>query len=186
LAQSHPDFLSNCLFPGHPTVFDRGVPPVDNGYPAFFSMPTLQLHLPDTGIVTHELSGKDVVTVGWAKDNTIQITDPSISRHHAQLIREGNSYRLKDLGSTNKSWINGSAVNEALIRDADNLRFGAVECVFRIRDTEEKPTLAAGAATVWKLIVNLPGSPAVTHRLEGDKIAIGWKPDNEIQIADPS
>src|SRR5437762_3191859 len=101
-------------------------------------MATLQIHLPDSGAVTHELNGAGVISVGWAPDNTIQIKDVSISGHHAQLVHENNRYCIKDLGSTNKCWLNGVAVAEAELHDADNIRFGNVECVFRVSDAGGK------------------------------------------------
>src|ERR1043166_3748954 len=49
--------------------------------------------------VIHELMD-EAITIGRGPDNTIVVTDPSISTHHAQLLLEGDTYRLKDLDST--------------------------------------------------------------------------------------
>jgi FOG: FHA domain len=61
--------------------------------------------------VTHELVD-EAITIGRGPDNTIVVNDPSISTHHAQLLLEGDTYRLKDLDSTNGTRVNGKPVTE--------------------------------------------------------------------------
>ncbi len=76
--------------------------------------------------VTHELID-EAITIGRGPDNTIVVNDPSISTHHAQLLLEGDTYRLKDLESTNGTRVNGKPVTEAVLRFDDRIRFGAAE-----------------------------------------------------------
>jgi FHA domain len=76
--------------------------------------------------ITHELID-EAVTIGRGPDNTIVVNDPSISTHHAQLLLEGDTYRLKDLDSTNGTRVNGKPVTEAVLRFDDRIRFGAAE-----------------------------------------------------------
>jgi pSer/pThr/pTyr-binding forkhead associated (FHA) protein len=76
--------------------------------------------------VTHELLD-EAITIGRAPDNTIVVNDPSISTHHAQLLLEGETYRLKDLDSTNGTRVNGKPVTETVLRFDDRIRFGAAE-----------------------------------------------------------
>ena len=78
------------------------------------------------GGLVHELTD-NMVTVGRAPDNTIVLYDPSVSGHHAQLERSGDSYRLKDLDSTNGTRVNGIPTTETLLRFDDRIRFGALE-----------------------------------------------------------
>jgi tetratricopeptide (TPR) repeat protein len=63
-------------------------------------------------------------TVGRTKENSLAIPDPAISRHHAEFIRLGNDILLRDLGSTNGSYINGSRIAEQLLGHGDVVRFG--------------------------------------------------------------
>ena len=88
-------------------------------------------------IVTPESGGKTVyemtdelITLGRAPDNIIQIEDQSVSGHHAQLFSSGEVYRLKDLNSTNGTRVNGQAITEVTLRIGDRLRFGKVEARF--------------------------------------------------------
>ena len=76
--------------------------------------------------VAHELMD-EAITIGRGPDNTIVVNDPSISTHHAQLLLEGDTYRLKDLDSTNGTRVNGKPVTEAVLRFDDRIRFGAAE-----------------------------------------------------------
>jgi FHA domain len=75
---------------------------------------------------TYELVD-DLVTVGRSPDNTIVINNPSVSARHAQLQLAGETYRLKDLGSTNGTHVNGKPVTETLLSFDDRIRFGAAE-----------------------------------------------------------
>src|SRR5437870_6039439 len=92
-------------------------------------MPRLIVRSAETGAVIHELTD-DVVTVGRASDNTIQIDDPSVSGRHAQLQRIGEIYRLKDLDSSNGTRVNGDKIKEIALAVGDRLRFGQVEAYF--------------------------------------------------------
>jgi hypothetical protein len=53
--------------------------------------------------------------------------ESSISRRHAELIRQGSVVTLRDLGSTNGSYVNGQAVQgDQQLRPGDQVQFGAI------------------------------------------------------------
>src|SRR6478752_3211222 len=56
-----------------------------------------------------------------------ELVDEAITTHHAQLLLEGDTYRLKDLDSTNGTRVNSKPVTEAVLRFDDRIRFGAAE-----------------------------------------------------------
>jgi hypothetical protein len=58
---------------------------------------------------------KDVLTLGREAGNDLVVEDPQISRRHARLTRQGNSYLLEDLGSTNGTFVNGSRVTTPVL-----------------------------------------------------------------------
>jgi pSer/pThr/pTyr-binding forkhead associated (FHA) protein len=66
-------------------------------------------------------------TVGRVEDNTFQIADPSVSSHHAEIILRGTDIVIKDLNSTNGSFINGEKISETVLKPGQTLRFGQVE-----------------------------------------------------------
>ncbi|AFU97448.1 FHA domain-containing protein [Simiduia agarivorans] len=61
--------------------------------------------------------------VGRANDCDIVLAAAHLSRRHAQLtVKDGLLY-VKDLGSANGTFVNGSQVNEARVKRGDELRF---------------------------------------------------------------
>jgi pSer/pThr/pTyr-binding forkhead associated (FHA) protein len=92
-------------------------------------MPKLIVTTEAQGKVAYEFS-EDVITIGRAPDSMIVLDDPSVSGHHAQLELAGDTYRLKDLESTNGTRVNGIPITETALRFDDRIRFGGVESRF--------------------------------------------------------
>jgi pSer/pThr/pTyr-binding forkhead associated (FHA) protein len=93
-------------------------------------MARLVVNREEADLVTHELT-RDIVTVGSAPLNHIIIDDPAVSAQHAILARVADSYRLKDLHSTNGTQVNGISITDAELKDGDEIQFGSVVAVFR-------------------------------------------------------
>jgi pSer/pThr/pTyr-binding forkhead associated (FHA) protein len=91
-------------------------------------------------LVMHELVS-EVIMIGRAPLNHINIDNPAVSAQHAILARVGDSYRLKDLHSTNGTQINGVPVTDAELKDGDKIRFGSVVAVFV--ECRRKPCLTS-------------------------------------------
>jgi len=87
---------------------------------------------------TYELAD-DLVTIGRSPDNTIVINNPSVSSRHAQLQSAGETYQLKDLGSTNGTHVNGKPVTETLLSFDDRVRFGATEARYESDASGSRP-----------------------------------------------
>ena len=92
-------------------------------------MPKLIITTQSQGKIGYEFT-EDVITIGRAPDNMIVIDDGSVSSRHAQMERTGDTYTLKDLGSTNGTRVNGIPVKEQALRFDDRVRFGGVESRF--------------------------------------------------------
>ena len=70
-------------------------------------------------------------TIGRTDDNFILLSDPSISREHALIRRDGEDYTLLDLGSSNGTRLNGNEVLDPKpVNPGDVVEFGNVEFVF--------------------------------------------------------
>jgi hypothetical protein len=70
--------------------------------------------------------GDDPVVIGRLPECDIAVTDPNVSRKHAEIRRHGNDYVVVDLGSTNGTKVNGSWVSgERRLRDGDEISVGA-------------------------------------------------------------
>jgi hypothetical protein len=70
------------------------------------------------------------ITVGRLPANTIQIVDRVVSSTHAELMLEGDHYHLRDLNSTNGTFVNGQFVTDYHLRETCTIAFGTVECDF--------------------------------------------------------
>ena len=75
---------------------------------------------------SHELKAEKT-TVGRIEDNTFQIPDPSVSSHHCEVVLKGNDVVIRDLNSTNGTFINGQQITEATLKPSQILRLGQVE-----------------------------------------------------------
>ena len=83
-------------------------------------------------------------TVGRVEDNTFHIADASVSSHHAEIILRGSDIVIRDIGSTNGTFINNEKITEAVLKPGQTLRFGQVE--LKIDDGTPLPAPSAAPA----------------------------------------
>src|SRR5262249_44074564 len=69
--------------------------------------------------------------IGRGFANDFKIADPSVSGSHCKIIVENGNFILKDLGSTNGTFINRSPVTEASLEGGQTIHLGGVEMVFQ-------------------------------------------------------
>src|SRR5579872_3082687 len=70
----------------------------------------------------------DKTTIGRVEDNTFQIAHPSVSSHHCEVLLRGNDVVVKDLNSTNGTFINNQQVTtEGVLKAGQVLRLGQIE-----------------------------------------------------------
>jgi len=93
--------------------------------------------------------------IGREQGASIIIPDPSISSRHADILVKGNLVQIRDLGSSNGTWINGHRVQGSgwrLVGDTDALRVGVVDLAIELTgEAASKPPVFVGA------VVNDPG-----------------------------
>ncbi|HET6602750.1 MAG TPA: GGDEF domain-containing protein [Xanthomonadaceae bacterium] len=70
-----------------------------------------------------DLDEKPVV-VGRSHEADLQIRHSSVSRRHCRIWREDEGYHIHDLGSTNRTRVNGTVIEEALLADGDHITLG--------------------------------------------------------------
>lgn len=72
-------------------------------------------------------------TVGRGPDNALVIDDSFTSSSHAEIVREGEDWLVRDLGSTNGTFVNERRVRgQAWIRSGDEVAFGNVVVRFNL------------------------------------------------------
>ena len=88
-------------------------------------MPYLKYTSMTQGAVIIELT-KETITIGRADGCTICLKeDKKVSREHSQLIRQpGGGYVVKDLGSKNGTFVNGSPIHTWALKDNDVINVG--------------------------------------------------------------
>lgn len=69
----------------------------------------------------------DKTTIGRVEDNTFQIAEASVSSHHCEVLLRGNEVVVRDLNSTNGTFINGEKISESVIKPGQILRLGQIE-----------------------------------------------------------
>src|SRR5256885_17200144 len=88
---------------------------------------------------THELK-VDKTTIGRLEDNTFQIAEPSVSSHHCEILLRGADVVVKDLNSTNGTFINGEKVTETVLKAGQVLRLGQIEMRLETDSTPSSTT----------------------------------------------
>jgi diguanylate cyclase (GGDEF)-like protein len=64
------------------------------------------------------------VLVGRSQDADLCIAHKSVSREHCLVWRDGEDYRIRDLGATNTTRVNDAPVAEATLSDGDHVTVG--------------------------------------------------------------
>jgi ubiquitin-protein ligase len=73
----------------------------------------------------------DEFSIGRGQDNSICISNDTVSTHHAEIFPAGNNFCVRDLDSTNGTWVNEvRIISDTRLRDRDFVRFGHVTCQF--------------------------------------------------------
>ncbi len=93
----------------------------------------------------HELN-VDRTTIGRVDDNTLQIADPSVSSHHCEVQLHGADILIRDLNSTNGSFINGEKITEKVLKPGQTLRLGQVELKLEVEGTAAAATIPSAPA----------------------------------------
>lgn len=73
--------------------------------------------------------------IGRAADNEIRLGDWFVSKHHAEIVRKGMVYVLRDLASWRHTMVNGQIVDEQVLKPGDEIQFGPkIAMVFEVAD----------------------------------------------------
>jgi len=110
--------------------------------------PTLVLKKPDAEsshillrkskllVVSGELQGRelmidrDVFTIGSGPNNDLVIHDSTVSRQHCEIEMSPDGYRIRDLGSTNGTLVQGVRVTEAFLGQGTEFQLGETRVIF--------------------------------------------------------
>ena len=72
---------------------------------------------------TYELK-LDKTSIGRVEDNSFQVAEPSVSSHHCEVLLRGSEVVVRDLNSTNGTYISGERITERTLKPGQILRLG--------------------------------------------------------------
>jgi pSer/pThr/pTyr-binding forkhead associated (FHA) protein len=70
--------------------------------------------------------------IGRRQDCQLRIPTRDVSRQHCELLKQNNELLVKDLGSSNGTFVNGKRIAESPLKAGDRLRIGPVAFVVQI------------------------------------------------------
>jgi hypothetical protein len=74
--------------------------------------------------------GSDVTTIGRHPDSDIFLDDVTVSRRHAEVTADGGRYAVRDVGSTNGTYVNRDRIEQGELHNGDELQIGKFRLVF--------------------------------------------------------
>jgi ABC-type multidrug transport system ATPase subunit len=124
-------------------------------------------------------------TIGRATDNDIVIPDVLASRHHATLIPTPEGVVIRDTGTVNGTFVNGSRVKEALLHDGDTVTIGNVDLVFQggtlVRRNETAAATRTGGLEVRGITLDIGQG-----RILLDNVSFSARPGTLTAVIGPS
>ena len=72
----------------------------------------------------------DVIRVGKAPENDLVLADETVSRVHFEIVRDAKGYLVRDMKSTNGTFLDSAEVKEAYLRAGSVIKAGEVELKF--------------------------------------------------------
>jgi DNA-binding NtrC family response regulator len=92
-----------------------------------YRLPAFTLQVEGTGIRRFVTQ---TVTLGSSPENDFVVAGETVSRFHAHVVRLGDAYAVRDLDSTNGTWVNGVRVREAFLVPGCVLDLGGTKVRF--------------------------------------------------------
>jgi len=92
-------------------------------------MPSLYVITADGQISSFPIL-KQKITIGRSKNNDLTLHDDTVSRHHAEILQTKKGCFVGDLGSYNKTTVNGKSVESAFLKHGDKIQLGLTKLSF--------------------------------------------------------
>lgn len=116
---------------------------------------------------SHPLQRATRLSIGRSGDGIV-LGSPLVSRRHAELVREGEQHRIRDLGSTNGTLVNGRRIRERVLVSGDVIRIGAFRLVYdgtRLDVYDERGAVRITARGLWHSVIANRAPRALLHDL---------------------
>ncbi len=117
-----------------------------------------------------EFSFEGDITLGRAADCTIRLFDDAVSRHHAEIRREGAAWVAVDNSSANGLYVNGRRVDRQVLKTGDEIAIRDLVLLFLGDGAVDRPTVVSSAPLDIKSRVE-PSSARVAGGREEELLA---------------
>ncbi|HUI05599.1 MAG TPA: FHA domain-containing protein [Verrucomicrobiae bacterium] len=84
----------------------------------------------DGMVIEHREIGDEPVVVGRGHGADLEVDDRRLSRAHFVVAREGDAFIVRDLNSTNGTWVHGRRVSAVLLKPHDHIGAGRTRFLF--------------------------------------------------------
>ncbi len=68
--------------------------------------------------------------IGRSPESDVFLDDVTVSRQHAELLRESETFSIRDLGSLNGTYVNRKRIESAVLEDDDEVQIGKYRLTF--------------------------------------------------------
>ena len=75
----------------------------------------------------------DHALIGRSPECDVFLDDVTVSRRHAELVRSGNTFSIRDLGSLNGTFVNKRRIEDTRLEDDDEVQIGKYRMTFLLR-----------------------------------------------------
>jgi FHA domain len=118
---------------GDPAFAEPGAPVVDSGTLASLRPGTALLrvdHGPNAG--SRFLLDGDLTTVGRHPSSDIFLDDVTVSRKHAEFVREDGAFSVRDVGSLNGTYVNRRRIDASPVVTGDEVQIGKFRLIVHV------------------------------------------------------
>jgi sulfur carrier protein ThiS len=74
--------------------------------------------------------GEGRTLVGRSPECDVFLDDVTVSRRHAELLRDADTFTIRDLGSLNGTYVNRKRIESAILEDGDEVQIGKYRLTF--------------------------------------------------------
>jgi EAL domain-containing protein (putative c-di-GMP-specific phosphodiesterase class I) len=139
-------------------------------------------HFPEQGGISEKLHlTKLPFTIGRAKDCDFTIYSNKVSKQHAALVKIGHRYAVRDLNSTNGTFVNGRRTSEQFLSDGDIIHVAHKEFCFRFQPSHVVPSEPSGVDQTQAATSGLPesiirGTRLLREMMVKEAVEIAYQP----------
>jgi predicted component of type VI protein secretion system len=101
----------------------------------------------ESGREKREIRVTGTITIGRSTEATVHVDDKTLSREHTQVLLQGGRLLLKDLGSKNGTYLNGSLIKQTVpLKNGDRFKVGPAMFTVVLEAGDAMPAVTAPLA----------------------------------------